>query len=37
MTDTCPTCGSSVKVVGKTTMHYEPVEDIAKGKINDRR
>lgn len=22
----CPTCGSAVKVVGKTTMHYEPIE-----------
>ena len=21
----CPTCGTPVKVVGKTTMHYEPV------------
>lgn len=21
----CPTCGSRVGVVGKTTMHYEPV------------
>ena len=20
----CPTCGMKVKVVGKTTMHYEP-------------
>jgi hypothetical protein len=20
----CPTCGSPVKIVGKTTMHYEP-------------
>ncbi len=26
MTDTtCPTCGSPVKVVGHTTMHYEPI------------
>ena len=25
--DTCPTCGSRVRVVGKTTMHYEPVDD----------
>lgn len=24
---TCPTCGAAVRVVGKTTMHYEPVED----------
>jgi len=23
----CPTCGSKVKVVGHTTMHYEPVQD----------
>lgn len=22
---TCPTCGSPVKIVGKTTMHYEPI------------
>ena len=26
-TNTCPTCGAKVKVVGKTTMHYEPVEE----------
>ena len=25
--DTCPTCGSRVRVVGTTTMHYEPVDD----------
>lgn len=23
----CPTCGCSVRVVGKTTKHYEPVVD----------
>lgn len=23
--DKCPTCGSEVTVVGKTTQHYEPV------------
>ncbi len=23
----CPTCGSLVRVVGRTTMHYEPVTD----------
>lgn len=22
---TCPGCGTEVKIVGKTTMHYEPV------------
>ena len=25
--DTCPTCGNRVRVVGKITMHYEPVHD----------
>ena len=25
MPDTCPTCGSRVRVVGNVTMHYEPV------------
>ena len=24
MPDTCPTCGSRVRVVGNVTMHYEP-------------
>lgn len=23
--DKCPTCGAEVTVVGKTTLHYEPV------------
>ena len=27
--DTCPTCGNRVRVVGKITMHYEPVHDPA--------
>ena len=22
----CPTCGAQVRVVGKTTMHYEPID-----------
>lgn len=26
MSDKCPTCGSLVKIVGKTTKHYEPVD-----------
>ena len=25
--DTCPTCGSRVRIVGTTTMHYEPADD----------
>lgn len=29
----CPTCGSNIKVVGKTTLHYEPVEEQHSGLI----
>lgn len=25
MSEKCPTCGSPVKVFGKTTMHYKPI------------
>jgi hypothetical protein len=25
--DTCPTCGSKVKIVGGTTKHYQPIEN----------
>lgn len=28
MDEHCPTCGSAVKVVGETTLHYEPVDQI---------
>lgn len=26
MSEKCPTCGSPVKIVGKTTQHYSPVD-----------
>lgn len=26
----CPTCGQPVKVVGNTTIHYEPVDEVAR-------
>ncbi len=28
--ETCPTCGSKVKVVGHTTKHYVPVDYVAE-------
>lgn len=38
----CELCGSPVKVVGQTTLHYEPVEAVAQNKavatsFRDRR
>jgi hypothetical protein len=33
---TCPTCGAAVRVVGKTTMHYEPLADERVQKLEAR-
>jgi len=39
VTDRCPTCGAAVKVVGKTTLHYEPVValDLSFGTVEVNR
>lgn len=30
MSEHCPVCGTPVKVVGHTTMHYEPIENLER-------